>query len=220
MLARYRRVIWVCLGLLTLAAGLVFAANYWVIRQTRDRIITDTSALPANDVALVLRTSRHVGGRWANPFFEGRMNSAARLYHEGKVRHLLVSGDNGRVGYDEPTWMRDALVERGVPVSAITLDFAGFRTWDSMIRAQAVFGLKRFTIVTDDFHQPRSVFLARSLGLDVVGCPSEHVPFRWSQRTRARELVSRAVACLDVYVLHTKPRFYGPPVEIHVAAAQ
>ena len=151
MSKRYRRIAWICLGLLIIV---VAAANFWVIQQTRRWIIADSTALPDNDVALVLGSSRYVGAHYRNPFFEGRMDTAARLYHKGKVRHLLVSGDNGRVGYDEPTWMRDALIERGVPSSAITLDYAGFRTWDSMIRAQAVFGQRRFTIVTDDFHQP------------------------------------------------------------------
>ncbi len=220
MLARYRRALWLCLGLLLLIIAFVVAANAWVIQRTRDGIITDMSNLPSNDVALVLGTSRYVGGRWPNPFFEGRIKAAARLYAEGRVRHLLVSGDNGRVGYDEPTWMRDALIARGVPAAAITLDYAGFRTLDSMARAKTVFGLERFTIVTDDFHQPRAIFLARSLGLDVIGFPSEHVPFRWSKKTLARELASRTVACLDIYVLHTKPRFYGPRVEIHIASAR
>ena len=132
---------------------------------------------------------------------------------------ILVSGDNGHQGYDEPTWMRDALVTRGVPASAITMDFAGFRTLDSMARAKAVFGLQRFTIITDDFHEPRAIFLARSYGLDVVGYPSAPVPFARSKMTRAREFISRTVACLEVYVLHTKPRYFGPRVEIQLAAA-
>ena len=87
--------------------------------------MTNPTALPKNDVALVLGTSRYVGGQYRNPFFEGRMDAAARLYTTGKVRHFLVSGDNGRVEYDEPTWMRDALVARGVPSSAITASPAG-----------------------------------------------------------------------------------------------
>ena len=110
-----------------------------------------------------------------------------------------------------------ALIARGIPAGAITLDYAGFRTLDSMARAKAVFGLRHFTIVTDDFDQPRAVFLARALGLEVVGFPSPHVPFRWSKKTRTREIVSRAKACLDVYVLHTQPRFYGPSVTIRIA---
>jgi len=137
--------------------------------------------------------------------------------------NIILENDNQRVflsrkEYDEPTWMREALIARGVPESAITLDYAGFRTLDSMARAKAVFGLQRCTIVTDDFHQARAIFLARAHGLDAVGFQSKPVPLRWSARTRTRELVSRAAACLDVYVLRTKPRFYGPRVEIRVAA--
>jgi SanA protein len=216
-----RRTFW--LGLLLLAVlfvGLVAGANIWVLHSTRSAIFTDIGQLPPNDVALVLGTSRYnADGVSDNPFFHGRMNTAARLYHEGKVRHLLVSGDNGHAGYDEPTWMRDALIARGVPRHAITLDCAGFRTLDSMARAKAVFGLQRFTIVTDDFHMARSVFLARSYGLDVIGFPSEHVAYWWSKKVRTRELASRTVACLEVYLLHTRPRYYGPPVKIEVASA-
>jgi len=112
--------------------------------------------------------------------------------------------------------MRDALVARGVPASAITMDYAGFRTLDSMARARAVFGLHRLTIVTDDFHQARSVFLARSLGLEAIGFPSERVPYWRSKKVRTRELASRTVACLDIYVFHTRPKFYGPPVKIEI----
>ena len=175
--------------------------------------------LPANDVAIVLGSSKTIeGGRYRNPFFERRMNTAAQLYHAGKVRHLLVSGDNSRTSYDEPTWMRDALIARGVPAYAITLDCAGFRTLDTMARARAVFGLTKATIVTDDFHEPRALFLASAHGLDAVGFPSEHVPEAWSKTTRLREVGSRVKACLDVYVLRKKPKFYGPPVAIDLAA--
>jgi len=205
--------------LFLLLAGIVTLANYWVLHSTRAAIVTDFARLSTNDIGLVLGTSRYNSdGHSDNPFFEGRMNTAAKLYREGKVRRLLVSGDNGHAGYDEPTWMRDALVARGVPYSAISLDYAGFRTLDSMARAKAVFGLQRFTIITDDFHQARSVFLARSLGLDVVGFPSEHVRYWRSKKVRTRELISRTVACLDVYLFHTKPRYYGPPIKIEIAA--
>lgn len=204
-----------------LAAALIAGANLWVLRSARSLIVTDLEKLPQNDVGLVLGTTRYDrDGSIGNPFFLGRMNTAAQLYHAGKVRHLLVSGDNSHNGYDEPTWMRDALIERGVPSSAITLDYAGFRTLDSMARAKTVFGLQRFTIVTDDFHMARSVFLARSYGLDVVGFPSERVRYWLSKKVRTRELASRTVACLEVYILHTKPRFYGPPVKIDLATAQ
>ena len=148
------------------------------------------------------------------------MDAAAQLYREGKVRHLLVSGDNGRKEYDEPTSMRDALVKRGVPESAITLDYAGFRTLDSMARASLVFGLRRCTVVTDDFHLARALFLAQAQGVEAVGCQSLPVPWKRSWKTRIRELASRTVACLDVYVLHTQPHFCGTSETLPVSAAQ
>jgi SanA protein len=200
-----------------LIAALTCLANVWMVASSRPSIYRTVKAVPANDVALVLGTAPR-GRRWKNPFFEGRMDAAAKLYHAGKVRHLLLSGDNHRKDYDEPTAMREALVGRGVPEKAITLDYAGFRTLDSVARAKKVFGLSSVTIVTDRFHQPRSLFLAKAHGLHAVGFCSTDVPFRWAKKTLAREVISRVKACLDVYVLHTKPRFHGGNEEIRIAS--
>jgi SanA protein len=192
--------------------------NWIIVRQAVGRIFGDAATTPANDVALVLGTAPTVGeGRWKNPFFENRMDAAATLFRAGKVRHLLVSGDNGRREYDEPTAMRSALVARGIPEHVITLDYAGFRTLDSIVRAHAVFGQTKLTIVSDDFHLPRALFLAKAAGLDAIGVASQRVPNQWSRKTRAREIAARIAAWLDVSLLHTKPRFFGPKVPIEIA---
>ena len=144
-------------AVLTAVGG--YAINWMIMRQAAGRIFGDAATAPENDVALVLGTAPTAGeGRWKNPFFESRMDAAATLFRAGKVRHLLVSGDNGRREYDEPTAMQSALPARGIPESAITLDYAGFRTLDSVVRARAVFGQTKLTIVTDDFHLPRALF--------------------------------------------------------------
>lgn len=211
------------LALLVLcAAGIVAVAgtNWWVLHSTRARVFTEVETTPSNDVAIVLGTSPTIGSRWQNPFFTGRMDTAAALYRAGKVKHLLVSGDNSRKTYDEPTAMRDALIARGVPVAAITLDYAGFRTLDTMARARAVFDLRRCTVITDDFHLARCLYLAQAHNLDAVGCSSAPVRWEWSKKTRLREIPSRTVAWLDVNLLRTKPKFYGPKVEIRVAEAR
>jgi len=195
----------------------VVAANWWVLRQSQRHIVKTSAELPLIDVGLVLGTSPLGPSGGANPFFQGRITTAALLYRIGSVKHLLVSGDNGTKNYDEPSAMQTALIAQGVPASAITLDYAGFRTLDTMARAKAVFGLQRVTVITDDFHQPRAIFLARAQGLDAFGFPSGRVPFRWSKKTRAREVVARVKACLDVYVLHTQPKFLGEPVMLKIA---
>ena len=196
--------------------GALALANWWVIRHSQGRVVHRLEHLQPRDVGLVLGTSPLLRSGWRNPFFEARMNAAAQLFREGKVRHLLVSGDNGHKRYDEPTAMRDALVARGVPTEAITLDYAGFRTLDSVERARSVFGLTETVIITDDFHLPRALFLARAKGLTAIGYRPEPVPWKWSKKTRVREVVSRVKACLDIYVLRTEPRFNGPREEIRL----
>ena len=114
--------------------------------------------------------------------------------------------------------MAEALMALDVPPSAMTLDYAGFRTLDSVVRARKVFGQAKVTLVTDDFHTARAVFLARHAGLDAVAFSSEKVSTRFSARTRVREVGARVKAALDVYVLRTGPRFLGEPVEIRVAS--
>jgi SanA protein len=146
------------------------------------------------------------------------MRAAAALYHAGKVKHLLLSGDNGRRSYDEPTEMRRALMELGVPEAATTLDYAGFRTLDSIVRARAVFGQRAVTIISDDFHLQRAIFIGRSYGLDPIAFCAEPVPLAYSRRARWREYGARIKAVLDVYVLRTGPKYLGPPVEIRIAA--
>ena len=201
---------WIALAGITL----VLAGNLWIAVRSAGRIFTDVREVPANNVALVLGTSGRLRGGYANPFFVGRIAAAAELYHAGKARHFLLSGDNHKADYDEPTNMRDALAEKGVPVTAMTLDYAGFRTLDSVARAKEVFGTDRLTIVTDDFHAPRSVLLARHYGIDAQVFCSQPVLLRWSKKTRLREVGARGKALLDLYLLRTQPRFFGPRIQL------
>ncbi len=192
----------------------VFACNLWVIWAGRPYLCPDLDLLAPHRVGLVLGTAPSLGSGRPNPFFEGRMDTAARLFHAGKVRHWVLSGDNGRKSYDEPAAMHAALRARNVPASALTVDAAGFRTLDSMARARHVFGLRRVLIVTDDFHQARALFLARSFGLEPTGFASDRVPLWHSKKTRLREWGSRVKAVLDLHMLKTSPRFLGHRIQI------
>ncbi len=195
---------------------LVLVINLWVIASTSGRIFTDLNRVPENDVGLVLGTSKFAGNGLANLHFKARTEAAARLYNAGKVKHLLLSGDNHVKGYDEPADMKEALLKLGVPESAITLDYAGFRTLDSMVRAREIFGLQKVTVITDDFHVNRAVFLGKCYGIDAIAYPSEQVPFDIAFSTRVREVGARVKAALDVYLLNTKPHFLGERIEIRI----
>jgi SanA protein len=135
------------------------------------------------------------------------MDAAAAVWKAGKVRRIIVSGDNRRKDYDEPTSMLKALVARGVPADVVVRDYAGLRTLDTMFRAAHVFNVKDAIIVTDDWHLPRALFLADQAGIRSCGVASSPVPWSQSPMTRIREYLSRVKALLDVYVLDTKPRF-------------
>jgi SanA protein len=199
-----------------LVISAIAAINLWIVKSADGHIFTDERRLPENDVALVLGAGRTMYGGSINLHFKARTEAAAHLFHIGKVKHLLLSGDNHMQGYDEPTDMKEALLKLGVPESAMTLDYAGFRTLDSVVRAKEVFGLRKLTIVTDDFHVQRAIFLSEHWGLDAVAYCSEHIPFARSANVRLREIGARVKAAMDIYLLNTQPRFLGEKVEIKI----
>ncbi len=192
-----------------LIVALIVGASWLVDHLGHGRLLTDPASLPKNETALVLGTSSRAGLN-ANPHFDNRIAAAADLFRRGCVKHLLLSGDNGTRGYNEPSDMRRALLALGVPDSAMTLDYAGFRTLDSVARARKIFGLDKMVIVTDRFHTSRALFLARHFGIDAVAFPSKDVPLKYSARALVRECFARVKACLDVYVLGTGPHLLGP----------
>ena len=132
-----------------------------------------------------------------------------QLYKANKVDRLLVSGDNGSIGYDEPTAMEEALIAKGVPAEHIKKDFAGFHTLDTMVRASKIFGLTEATIITDDFHMARSIYLAEGSGIKADGFPSKAAQNLTTRSVELREIIARGGAVIDQEVLHTSPKFLG-----------
>jgi SanA protein len=206
-----------------LLAALVAALSIWAGRACKKasagRIYTQIEAVPANDVGLVLGTSRLVKNGKPNLHFNQRIAAAAALYHAGKVRHLLVSGDNHVASYDEPDDMRAALVAAGVPTNAITCDYAGFRTLDSVVRAKEIFGLSPCMIISEEFHCPRALWIAREHGLDAIAFAAPDVGLKsWSLRADVREQFARDWCAVDLYLLHRGPKFLGPKEPIVLSA--
>lgn len=199
-------------GLAVLAvAGLMFYADQACSRVAAGRLFRSTADVPERSVGLVLGTGKQTRRGAPNPHFEHRIAAAAALYHAGKVRHLLVSGDNHVAAYDEPDDMRAALIAAGVPASAITCDYAGFHTLDSVVRAREVFGLNECTIITEEFHCPRALWIAGVHGVDAIAYAAPDVSGRrWSLRADTREQFARAWCALDLHLLHRGPKFLGP----------
>ena len=177
----------------------ILLANIWIVFSTENKNFYILQDMPSNDVGLVLGTSKAVHGGKENMFFKYRMEAAARLYKEGKVKFLILSGNHDSVFYNEPNDMKKALMSLGVPENVMTLDFAGFRTYDSIIRCKEVFNQHKFTIISQPTHNARALFLANQLGIDAVAFAAQDVSSGY--KTYLREYLARPKAILDVYLL-------------------
>lgn len=215
---RYRSFVLRAFGFATIAViVLAVLSDRWVMRSSRDYLFGDVALCPAADVALVLGCAPEVAGGRPNLYFTSRMRAAAELYGAGKCRYLLVSGDNGRAEYDEPSSMRTALIELGVPESAIVRDYAGFDTLDSILRARDVFGQARIIVVSQAFHNERAITIARRHGMEAYGLNAQAVggPHAW--KTNLREKIARVKTLADLHLLRSHPKFLGPTVPIGTA---
>lgn len=193
---------------------LVFGCEWWIRKTADGRCFDDVTSLPEAPVAVVLGTAARLADGRANLFFLPRLEAAAALFKAGKVKALIVSGDNSTQNYDEPTEMKRVLVQMGVPEEKIACDYAGFRTLDSVVRAKEVFDQSRFIIVSQRFHNARAIYLARAFGIDAWGLNAQEVPVALSLKTFFREKLACVKAVLDVNVLHTRPKFLGEKVAI------
>lgn len=205
---------WFQFGLLSLALLIfgIVVCNRSVKDYAREFVYSSSKDIPRNKVGLVLGTSKFAYNGGINPYFRYRMETAYELYHSGKIEHVIVSGDNHVRGYNEPQQMRDYLIDLGVNSNDITMDYAGFRTFDSMIRVKEVFGQNQVTVISQQFHNERAIYLARKNGIDAIAMNAK-TPW-YSPRMRLREYLAKCKAVLDVYVLKTTPKFLGEKIEI------
>jgi vancomycin permeability regulator SanA len=200
-----RRRVKIGLGVL-LALVLLFGAGpyLWIRFATAGKIHTVADA-PAAPVGIVLGAGLKADGS-PKPFLRTRLDDTLRLYQDGKIRAILVSGDHGQVDYDEVAAMARWLVDHGVPVGKVVADHAGFDTYDSCVRAYKIFGVRTALVVTQEFHVRRAVFLCREAGIDAagVGSPAPNDDTRY----QVREVPAAIKATLDV-VVDASPTYLG-----------
>ena len=201
-------------GTACFVAGILFTLfiSYFMSKTAEDKIYSDVNKIPAKDVAVVLGTSRYMVNGYQNQYFTYRIKAASELYHAGKVKKILVSGDNSVSNYNEPLEMFSALIEMGVDPEDIVLDFAGFRTFDSMVRAKEVFGLNNFIVVSQEFHCERAIYIANAKDIAVTAYTARD-PYS-STKTNLREYPARVSAFLDCYIIKTKPHFLGEKIDV------
>ena len=188
-------------------------SNFSVYFESKSYISSKVDSLPEMKVGLLLGTSRYLGNDTPNAYFFNRIDAAVELYNSGKIKYVLVSGDNGTVTYNEPEDMRDELISRGIPEAKIVLDFAGFDTYDSMIRAQKVFGQNEFIVISQHFHNQRAVYIYRRFGINAYGYDAADVKTYGGVRTKIREWFACVKAYFEVK-FSVNPTFLGEKVVI------
>jgi SanA protein len=197
------------IALVSISLVVLIACNVWIVKSTENRIFSEINKLPDHRIGLVLGTSHRSVGGGPNPFFQHRIETASELYRLGKIDHFILSGDNSTMFYNEPLEMRKALIAKGVPPSAITLDYAGLRTLDSVVRSKEIFGQDKLTIITQSFHSYRAIFISRYYDIDAVAMVAEDPSLERTFKVRLREYLARTKAVLDLYIFKTAPRHLG-----------
>lgn len=208
-----KRLFYLIIIALFVALLLLLFANYRVKATTEKQLYDSTETIPHNKVGLVLGTAKHLASGRLNYYFTYRIEAAAALYLSGKLDYIVVSGDNSRKDYNEPEDMKMALIEKGIPEEKIYLDYAGFRTLDSVYRMKEIFGQDEFTIISQPFHNERAVYIANHLDLKTIAFNAQDVTRHYGFKTLIREKFARVKVLLD-NLISKKPKYLGEPIEI------
>ncbi|MFV0182859.1 YdcF family protein [Empedobacter falsenii] len=194
---------------------LLFTAfsNYRIEKSTEEFVTNHTDKLPKIKVAVVLGTAPNLMNGYQNYYFTYRIEAATKLFQSGKVTHFILSGDHGQKDYNEPEAMKQALIKNGIPEHVIYLDYAGFRTLDSMIRAKEIFSQNEFIVVSQEFHNQRAVYIARQNGINAYGYNAKDVNKQAGLKTNIREYFARTKVFVDSF-LGIQPKFLGEKIDV------
>ena len=203
----------IILLLIALPVLITLLANVVIEQATESKTYDSIAEIPYNKVGLVLGTARRLVEGGLNPYYTHRIQATVDLFSAGKIKYVLVSGDNGSIYYNEPTTIKKDLVKEGIPEERIFLDYAGFRTLDSMVRAKAIFGLDSVTVISQEFHNKRAIYLARNKELAAIGFNAKDVSGNPGLKVHLREYLARVKVFVDL-ALNTQPRYYGNRIEI------
>lgn len=208
-----KRGIWFLSVVIMLGVICILVCNLIIENHSSAKLYSDIDTIPENNVGLLLGTSPKLGNGKNNLYFDYRILATVDLYNARKINYVLISGDNRKRGYNEPEEMKNALLQKGIPENVIHLDYAGFRTLDSVVRAKEIFGQSRFTIISQCFHNERAIYLANSYGIDAIGFNAKDVDVYNGLKTQIRELLARVKMFLDL-AINKQPHFLGDKVRI------
>lgn len=208
------RILLYTLLLITIAACIsIYLCNTIIGQAARGKLYSTIGTIPYNKVGLLLGTSRYMDDGNINPYYAYRIEAAVSLLRAGKIKYIIVSGDNSRKDYNEPELMKADLIAAGIDSSVIFPDYAGFRTFDSMVRLKAIFSQDAVTVISQPFHNERALYIASKEGIKAVGFNAKDVSNSFGFKVQLREKLARVKVFVD-YLTGIKPKFLGEKVHI------
>jgi len=205
----------VMVWLLILAVtGILFVVfiNILMSSNSSKYMYADINKIPVCFTAIVPGALVSSSG-YPSDFLQDRLDVALELYKRHKIMRFLLSGDHGHQNYDEVNNMKYYLLQRGVDISDIFLDHAGFDTYSTMVRAKKVFCVDRAIIISQEFHLPRALYIARHNGIEAYGIKADRREYSSMKRLKFRELIANIKALIEI-VINKKPHFLGPEIPI------
>lgn len=199
--------------LLVLCLISIYGADKLVEKTAEGRLYNSADSIPHNKIGLLLGTSKTLPNGHTNLYYTYRIQAAVELFKAGKIDFILVSGDNSRKDYDEPSTIKNDLIAAGIPAEKIYLDYAGFRTLDSVVRCKEIFGQTSITVISQPFHNERAIFIAGYKNIQAIGYNARDVNAHYGFKTRLREKFARVKMILDL-VFGKSPKYLGEKVEI------
>jgi SanA protein len=199
--------------LLILTFFSLYFCNDIIKDSAKGKLYSDISSIPYNKVGLLLGTSKYLYNGIENPYYLYRIDAATQLLKAGKIKYVIISGDNGHINYNEPKSMRTDLINSGIDSANIYLDFAGFRTFDSMIRLREIFGQNAVTVISQRFHNERAIYIASKENIAAIGFNATDLNNSNGLKIQIREKFARVKVFLD-FLFGTKPKFLGEKIQI------
>lgn len=199
-------------GSIIIVASIYFS-NSAIENNAKGKLFNDTENISKNKVGLLLGTAKYLVDGRINLYYQFRIDAAVELFKAKKIDFIVVSGDNGSKNYDEPTEFKNDLIASGIPENKIFLDYAGFRTLDSVVRIKEIFGQTSITIISQPFHNERALYLADYFDIKAIGFNAKEVTGKKAIKVKFREYLARVKVFVDI-LFNVQPKFLGKPIVI------
>lgn len=210
---KLKKIVGVFFAVCAFTIVVIVLSNMIINYNAKSKLYNSTATIPKNKVGLLLGTAKYLARGKVNLYYKNRLDAAIELFNSKKIDFIVVSGDNSTKNYNEPATFKKDLIAAGIPEEKIFLDYAGFRTLDSVVRIKEIFNQSSVTIISQEFHNQRALYLAKHFKIDAIGYNAKKVTGQLALKVQLREYLARVKVFIDI-LLGVDPKFLGDPIEI------